>query len=110
MKVPELKSQQAHALASDADKGPPQYDLPPPSTAGAIDSKKAEDLQKAEAKSAEEEDEHFWKIVGWRPRFGDGVPEDVDMSTNISDQQTWLEERINDKFFGGEFQQQHPDN
>jgi hypothetical protein len=101
MKVPELKSKQATTLASDADKGPPQYDLPAATTAGAISTKKIEELKDEDSKNTEDEDEKFWNIVGWKPRFGDGVPDGVDMTTNISDQQTWLEERIHDKFFGG---------
>lgn len=110
MVAPELKNKQATGIASDASKGPPDYNLPTASAAGAVDSKDVEKIKLAEAKLAEaklaeDEDDKFWKIVGWKPRFGDGVDDDTDMTTNLADQQTWLEERLHDKFYGGKTKQ-----
>ncbi|KAF2669361.1 tricalbin [Microthyrium microscopicum] len=100
---PNLKAQAATALVSDADPGPPQYDMPPPAKLGAIDTKGEQDKNASLAvpSSAEaEDDDDFWSRVGWKPRFGDGIPEGLDMNVNLSDQATWLEERLQDKFFG----------
>jgi Ca2+-dependent lipid-binding protein len=41
-----------------------------------------------------------WDRVGWPPRFGIPIPEGTDMDTLMTDQSTWLEERLQDKFFG----------
>ena len=38
--------------------------------------------------------------TGWAPRFGIPVPDGTDMDTLMTDQSTWLEERLQDKFFG----------
>jgi Ca2+-dependent lipid-binding protein len=90
----------ATAIASDADKGPPQYDLPAPSTAGVLPAPGGKTANGDVHEPEEDDEDHWWKKVGWAPRFGDGIPADVDFSTNLSDQQTWVEERLQDKFFG----------
>lgn len=38
--------------------------------------------------------------VGWAPRFGTGDPKD-DEGETLLDHQTFLESKIDDKFFGG---------
>jgi Ca2+-dependent lipid-binding protein len=77
----------------------PTTKLPPPSTAGAI--KAGEVDEKITGPGGwTEEDEKYWKMAGWAPRFGDGVPADLDMNTNLLDHKTWLDERLQDKFFG----------
>lgn len=87
----------ATALASDVDTGPSKYDLPPPTKAGATSEPAGANDTEGRG---EDEDEKFWDIVGWKPRFGEGT-KDVDFSTNLSDRQTWVEGRLDDKFFGG---------
>lgn len=41
-----------------------------------------------------------WERVGWAPRFGSGDAE-VDDETTMLDHQTWLEGKLDDKFYGG---------
>jgi hypothetical protein len=88
---------QAVGVASDQDTSAPKVDLPPPTNAGVItaptDAKTGEVVE-------EDEDDKWWKIVGGAPRFGDGT-EGVDFSQNLSDRTTWVEQRLQDKFFGG---------
>jgi hypothetical protein len=90
-------------LVSDADKQTPDYDLPPPTKDGAITRGEENDRQQRPPGHQEDEDERFWKIAGWAPRFGYAIPPDVDFSKNLADQQTWLEERLHDHLFGGTF-------
>lgn len=50
-----------------------------------------------------EENARWVQRVGWAPRFGTGAfPEDDD-DDDIQDQQTWVETRLDDKFFGGTY-------
>jgi hypothetical protein len=60
----------------------------------------------AEEKAANggiQDDTEDWSRTGWAPRFGAGIPEGLDMKETMIDSSTWLEERISDKFFGGEY-------
>lgn len=41
-----------------------------------------------------------WERVGWAPRFGSGDAE-VDDETTMLDHQTWLEGKLDEKFYGG---------
>jgi hypothetical protein len=89
-------------LPSDADKQPPDYNLPPPTKDGAISPGEIKnDEPQGLQHELEDDDERFWKIAGWAPRFGYAIPPDVDFSKNLADQQTWLEERLRDGLFGG---------
>lgn len=46
-----------------------------------------------------EENDRWVERVGWAPRFGTGsFPDDDD---DVQDHQTWVETRLDDKFFGG---------
>ena len=74
--------------------------MPVASKEGAISNDQVSSADKAKAIPEDDEDEKFWKIVGWAPHFGDGN-EGVDFSRNLSDQSTWVEERLQDAFFGG---------
>jgi hypothetical protein len=38
--------------------------------------------------------------VGGQPQFGDGT-KGVDFSRTLVDQETWVEQHLDDKFFGG---------
>ncbi|RMZ86937.1 hypothetical protein DV736_g5840, partial [Chaetothyriales sp. CBS 134916] len=111
----EEKARQAKAGASDLkpkqtkgmgvvtdlqDNGKPdQYDLPPPSTKGALaapaaDSKQANGTPPELAAGD-------WSKTGWAPRFGSGDKdgEGTDDRT-ILDHQTLLESHLDEKFFG----------
>ncbi|SMR43530.1 unnamed protein product [Zymoseptoria tritici ST99CH_3D1] len=92
------RKHQTAILATDADDGPDAgYDLPPPSKKGAIsDAAKPED-DKDTAHAAQQEGED-WAKVGWAPRFGN--PSDKDEGGTMLDHQTFLEGKLDDKFFG----------
>jgi hypothetical protein len=47
-----------------------------------------------------EEYESWVTRTGWAPRFGTGDPKD-DEGPSLLDHETWLEGKIDDKFFGG---------
>ncbi|KAF2875982.1 hypothetical protein BDV95DRAFT_591385 [Massariosphaeria phaeospora] len=87
----------AAALASDADDSVgTKYDMPPPSKAGAIDLP-----DKANGHAPELDEDSRWDRVGWAPRFG--MPGSLDADEDegsLLDHQTWLESRLEDKFFG----------
>ncbi|KAF9635988.1 putative membrane bound c2 domain protein [Lasiodiplodia theobromae] len=98
----------ATALVSDTDDGsPPDYDLPPPSKAGAVEPPPVSPTAKSDtsAVTAPEDDETKWDRVGWAPRFGmpGGLDEDEDDRT-LADHQTLLEGALDDKFFGDWYQ------
>lgn len=79
------------------DGAPPEYDLPPPSRAGAIALSDTTASKTVNGKTPEDDEE--WGRMGWAPRFG--IPKLPDDEGNMLDHQTWLEGRIDDKFFGG---------
>ncbi|ORY04571.1 hypothetical protein BCR34DRAFT_604821 [Clohesyomyces aquaticus] len=102
----ELKrDHKATALVSDADGTVgTKYDLPPPSTAGAIDLPSSPTSAKGANGHAPEVDEDpRWARdrTGWAPRFGMPGSDEVDPDEpSLSDHQTWLEGKIEDKFYG----------
>ena len=84
------------ALVTDLDDGEDAgYDLPPPSKAGAL----AAPTSPTDANDhvSKEEEEEYAK-VGWAPRFGN--PGDKDDKGTMLDHQTWLEGKVDEKFFG----------
>ncbi|KAF2124600.1 tricalbin [Dothidotthia symphoricarpi CBS 119687] len=97
------RNQFATALVTDADisNAPPEYDLPPPTKAGAVATPPGSPTAgKANGHVVELDEQARWERVGWAPQFGmPGSFEDKDEST-LLDHQTWLEERIDDKFYG----------
>jgi hypothetical protein len=96
------------AIATDLDDGSPgAYDLPPPSKAGAVPAHgPAKDKDgKSHPNGADgsliKGDEEWWVTrTGWAPRFGTGDPKD-DEGPTLSDYETWIEGKLEDKFFGG---------
>ena len=94
------RNKNATALVSDADESAPQkYDLPPPTKAGAIPPT-ANGEDKANGHAEPDEDAR-WDRVGWAPRFGMPGSEDKEQDeSTLLDHQTWLESRIEDKFYG----------
>lgn len=90
----------ATALVTDIDDGiGNKYDLPPPSEKGAVVSASPTTPNAAAANGHPPEDDSRWERVGWAPRFGQGDMGDEGDGTML-DHQTWLESRIEDKFFG----------
>ncbi|KAF2655015.1 tricalbin [Lophiostoma macrostomum CBS 122681] len=89
----------AAALVSDADtNAAPQYDLPPASKAGALAAPDPSD--KANGQPLELDEDARWERVGWAPRFGLPGSEDPEEEGSLLDHQTWLEGKLEDKFFG----------
>jgi hypothetical protein len=95
------------AIPTDIDDGKPgAYDLPPPSTAGAIAAppKTANGKPVPEGANgntiAADEYERWVERTGWAPRFGDGS-ESIEGEESPADHQTWVEGKLDDKFFGG---------
>ena len=80
----------------------PTYDLPAPSKSGILPP--VSPAQNARDKKAEQEavdDDSRWSRVGRAPRFGSGDDEDDD-GTTMLDHSTWLEGKLEDRFYGGE--------
>ena len=98
------------AVPTDIDDGKPgAYDLPPPSTAGAIaattvQGKDGKPLTNGVNGTIDKEDVERWiERTGWAPRFGDGVDKtDSIQEESLADHQTWVEGKLEDKFFGGQ--------
>ncbi|RDI82640.1 hypothetical protein Vi05172_g7461 [Venturia inaequalis] len=94
------------ALASDTDDGTPSkyQNVLPPVSSGKDGVVAATDAQAEQAANGDltgiDKDDEDWSRVGWAPRFGPGIPGGLDMQMTMSDQSTWLEERMEDKFFG----------
>ena len=90
-------------IATDIDDGrPDDYDLPPPTAAGAIAPTNGEVDKSTGVNGIAPEDERWARDrTGWAPRFGDGMTaaEKADTS-NLLDHQTFLESRLDEKFFG----------
>ncbi|KAK5938244.1 Tricalbin-2 [Knufia obscura] len=86
-------------LKSDINDGPDDYDLPAPTTAGVVAGSTTGDQQEQMNGFHPEEDN--WKKTGWAPRFGSGeTEEDKQDDALISDHQTFLEGKLDDKFYG----------
>ncbi|KAH7355702.1 hypothetical protein BKA66DRAFT_613362 [Pyrenochaeta sp. MPI-SDFR-AT-0127] len=99
------RNKNATALVSDADdnSAAPKYDLPPPTKAGAIDPPSSPTAKSANGHAPELDEDARWDRVGWAPRFGMPGSENKDPEEDegtLADHQTWLEGRIEDKFFG----------
>jgi hypothetical protein len=98
-------------VATDIDDGQPgAYDLPPPSTAGAL-AATAPPKDKAgkpltggvNGHIDADENERWIERAGWAPRFGNGASDDESMEgESFAYHQTWIEGQLDDKFFGGE--------
>ncbi|KAF2815936.1 tricalbin [Mytilinidion resinicola] len=93
------RNPKATALVSDVDDGKPsEFDLPPASKAAAITDDKP--IANGHANGhLPDDDSARWERVGWAPRFGDLDNGDDEEGTML-DHQTWLEGKLEDKFFG----------
>lgn len=98
----------AVAIATDIDDGKPgAYDLPTPTTAGAIaPASPARDKSGKPLTNGingvidDEENERWIERTGWAPRFGNGSDDSIE-GEGLADHQTWVEGQLEDKFFGG---------
>ncbi|KFY65048.1 hypothetical protein V497_01494 [Pseudogymnoascus sp. VKM F-4516 (FW-969)] len=88
------------AIATDIEDGKPgAYDLPEPTTAGAIEPVK--DEKGNLVLGAQEGDKEKWvDRTGWAPRFGNGTDPNAGPLESLLDHQTWVEGKVPDKFFG----------
>lgn len=86
------------------DGTPDQYDLPPPSAGGAIPKPAAKDGNQALANGGISVDENAQWVekVGWAPRFGQEKLTEAEAGESLLDHQTFLESKLDDKFYGGE--------
>ena len=86
----------AASLAVDVNgKAPSRHDPPTPSS---VRAPTLEDQKTLNGDIHTPVDEG-WDRVGWEPRFG-FPPGDFDSSESLQDQQTWLETRLGDRFYG----------
>jgi hypothetical protein len=100
------------AVATDLDDSTPgKYDLPSPSTTGALaplapaTDKAGKPLTNGAGAAIDTDDNKRWvERAGWAPRFGNGAPVEDD---SPADHQTWIEGKLDDKFFGGTFARSH---
>ena len=97
------------AVATDLDDGKPSaYDLPSPTTDGAIGLRSAKDTDGKPLSNGvnghvtKDEDERWIERTGWAPRFGNGAGS-IEAEPTLADHQTWIEGKLEDKFFGGKF-------
>lgn len=83
--------------------GPDQYDLPPPSKDGAVALSKDAEGRPTSANGVLPEQERWARDrVGWEPRFGTGeTAEEKEDTGNLLDHQTFLEGKLDEKFYGG---------
>lgn len=77
-----------------------KYDLPPPTKEGAVALPSPSDTNKTGANGKPVDDDARWDRVGWAPRFGQG-DQGEDDGTTMLDHQTWIEGKLDDKFYGG---------
>lgn len=51
----------------------------------------------------EDEDARWIERAGWAPRFGSGISDQEAEGESLLDHQTWIEGKLEDKFYGGEW-------
>jgi hypothetical protein len=80
--------------------------LPPPTAAGAVTPTKDAQGKPTSANGVLPEQERWARDrVGWEPRFGTGeTAEDKEDTRNLLDHQTFLEGKLDEKFYGGLFE------
>ena len=90
------------AIATDIDDGSqPTLDLPEPSKAGAIDTKKEAEKAGESGFAAADEDTGMGRdTTGWEPRFG-WPAEPIEEGESMQDHTTWLESNLADHLYGG---------
>lgn len=90
----------AVGIVTDMDDGTPSaYDLPTPTTKGAVTAPTG--LSPTSPSQADREEEARWiERTGWAPRFGSGASVTSIEAETLADHQTWLEGKLEDKFYG----------
>ena len=99
------------AVVTDIDDGKPgAYDLPTPTTAGALatttppkDASGKPLTNGVNGHIGVDENERWIERAGWAPRFGTGASNESVEGESFADHQTWIEGKLDDKFFGGKF-------
>ncbi|KAL5334880.1 C2 domain-containing protein [Aspergillus crustosus] len=89
-------------VITDKDDGTPApYDLPPPRSATTLLDEKSEGAAESK-KEAELDDNARWARdrTGWAPRFVHEETQEEKDETTLLDHQTFLEGKLDDKFFG----------
>ena len=97
------------AVVSDIDDGKSGvYDLPPPTTAGALAAtappkdKSGKPLTNGVNGHMDVDEHERWvERTGWAPRFGSVASNGSIEGESLGDHQTWVEGKLDDKFFGG---------
>ena len=79
------------------DRGKADYELPKSSQAAP--GSPSDTKQNANG-TVDANENARWARVGWAPRFGSGDAE-ADDETTMLDHQTWLEGKLDDKYYGG---------
>ncbi|KAL8742988.1 MAG: hypothetical protein Q9184_008168, partial [Pyrenodesmia sp. 2 TL-2023] len=93
-------------ITTDIDDGTPdQYELPAPSKGGALPPPLATasadgKLSQANGHLHQDDKTRYEDRVGWAPRFGQGSITDAEAAESPLDHQTWVESKLDDKFFG----------
>ncbi|CZT42727.1 probable transmembrane protein [Rhynchosporium secalis] len=97
------------AIPTDIDDGKPgAYNLPSPTTAGALaptappKDKTGKSITNGISGQFidDEENDRWVERTGWAPRFGNGVSSASIEEESLADHQTWVEGKLDDKFFG----------
>lgn len=81
--------------------GPDQYDLPSPTANGAVETPTDVEDGAANGHISTDEKKSYEEKTGWAPRFGQGDLTAEEADASLLDHQTWLESRLDEKFFGG---------
>ncbi|KAL9000237.1 MAG: hypothetical protein Q9169_001139 [Polycauliona sp. 2 TL-2023] len=97
------KKPKAVGVVTDIGDGTPdQYELPAPSKGGAIPPSPTTKSSPAQANGHIHQDDksRYEDRVGWAPRFGQGSITEAEAEESPLDHQTWVESKLDDKFFG----------
>ncbi|KAG8533716.1 uncharacterized protein KY384_001457 [Bacidia gigantensis] len=98
---PNASPEEKAAQARSDDGTPDQYDLPPPSKEGAVPPSPTVDGKPAQLDGhLSHDDAARYEKTGWAPRFGQGDLTEEEAGESLLDHQTYLEGRLDDKFFG----------
>ena len=82
---------------------PDQYDLPSPTKDGAVPRSPTDGKSGMQSGHLpQDENARYTEKVGWAPRFGQGSITEAEMGESLLDHQTFLDSKLDDKFFGGE--------
>ena len=93
------RQHQTATLVSDKDDGQTAgYDLPPPSKDGVVAARSSSPSGANGRPGTAPGENDVYEKTGWAPRFG--MPTSDEDGATLLDHQTWLEGKLDDKFFG----------